>query len=428
MPIIPDILVSKIQSSPHNPGVYIFKDSLGNVLYIGKAINLHRRLMYYTKDEKDLYEKTAQFLKQAQTVQWIEVKSDIESLLLEINLIRTLKPKYNIISKDDKRPLYVWISNDPIPRVRTARVEIPGTGDYIGPFPSGYRLGYLLKKLRRIFPYCSCSTKRKQPCMYVDLGLCPNPDSLQTPRKKAAYTRTINKLKLFLNGNIHKVIKQLEKEMDGYSKKLEFEKASAIKYQIEAIQMLLEQPVSIAQYFSDQSIQQHVSKAQWNALEKLVHISPITRIEGYDIANTSGTLPTASMVVFEGGFVSTSQYRKFKIRDIEGPNDPLMIYQALSRRLKHVEWKYPEILLIDGGKTQVKAAMKALAEFNLQIQIIGLAKKFEQLVIPVDNSIQVLRLPMDHMALTLLRSIRDEAHRFTTTFHKILREKDVFAK
>ncbi|PIP53196.1 hypothetical protein COX08_02260 [Candidatus Beckwithbacteria bacterium CG23_combo_of_CG06-09_8_20_14_all_34_8] len=426
MPVLVQKLIDKIHLAPSKPGVYIFKDSTGNVLYIGKAINLKRRLLYYTKNETDLYLKTAKFLKLALKLEWIVVKSDIESMLLEINLIRTLKPKYNFISKDDKRPLLIHITNDPIPRVKTARIEISGTGEYIGPFPSSYKLTYLLKKLRHVFPYCSCSSKRKHACMYVDLGLCPNPFNLNTPAAKQKYTKSINRLKLLLHGKIDSVLNILNKELKIYANKLEYEKAAEIKKQIEAIESLRQQPISISNYFQDASISQQISKSQWHNTQLFFNIDKLIRIEGYDIANTSGTLPTASMVVFENAYPNTSLYRKFRIKNIIGPNDQLMIYDTLKRRFQHKEWDFPQIILIDGGITQTKATLKALGELDINnIKVVGLAKRFERLTLISNDKLVYQSLAMDHPVLTLLRSIRDESHRFTTTYHKKLRSKSI---
>jgi len=425
--LIPD-LVSKIQNAPQNPGIYIFKDIDRRVLYIGKAINLRRRLAYYTKSEKDLIEKTSRFLKLAEFLEWIEVKNDIEALLLEMNLIRTLKPKYNIISKDDKRPLYLFISNDPIPRVKTARLEIPGTGTYIGPFPSGYKLAYLLKKLRRIFPYCSCSSKRKTPCMYADLGLCPNPFTLNNPESRARYKRNINRLKLFLSGKINQVVRILEKEMKFYSEKLDFEKARELKNQIDAINIFINQPGSMSEYMQDFSVANLLQNKQWEETKLYFGLGKMERIEGFDIANISGQLATASMVVFENGYPNTSKYRRFRIKDIDHADDPLMIYQTISRRLNHTEWTMPDIMLIDGGKTQLRAAMKALKEKEVELLTIGITKRFEQIIVPYMDTFKVLNLSMDSPVLNLMRAIRDEAHRFTTTYHKNIRQKNMFDK
>lgn len=427
MSLIPKSLVNKIKIAPQLPGVYIFKNETGEVLYIGKAINLRKRLLYYTKKEDQLYEKTAIFLRQSSRLDYIKVESDVEALLLEMNLIRTLKPKYNIISKDDKRPLYVLITNNPYPTVRTARIEIAGIGEYFGPFPSGYKLNFILKKLRKIFPYCSCTSKKKIKCNYADLKLCPGPYHLLDQHQKHDYLQNIKKLKLFLKGNILKVITILEKEMIDYAKLEKFEEAANIKEQIDAIKNLTSQRFTINQYLDHANIRNEIFQKQWEATALYFKIPKLDRIEAYDIANTGGKLPTASMAVFENAFPNTSKYRRFKIRGFADQNDPEMIYQTLKRRFKHEDWPLAEIILIDGGITQLRAAKKAAKESGKDIIIISLAKKQERLFIPLNNKeIIYPNLAMDDPILTLMRSIRDEAHRFTTNYHKKLREKSIF--
>jgi len=426
--VIQKKLANKIKTAPNTAGVYIFKDSIGEVLYIGKAIDLRKRLSYYTKFKEDLYAKTANFLELADKLNWIEVKSELEALLLEMNLIRTLKPKYNVLNKDDKRPLFVHFSNDMFPRVKTARLEIPGTGEFIGPFPSSQKLKMVMKRLRRIFPYCSCNANRKTPCMYADLGLCnPSPPTIKTPEEAKIYKKNITRLKMFLRGKIQTVVRQLEREMQEYSKELKFEEAQKTKNQIAAIEMLLSSEHRIADYLKDDIIYNHLRQSQNKSLATFLGIASVSRIEGYDIANTQGTNATASMVVFEEGLPNTSEYRKFKITRIKEANDPLMIYHTLRRRLTHEEWHEPDVILIDGGKSQVKAALKAISEFGKTIKTIGLAKRFEQLVVPEDGNFRVVTLPLDSPHLTLLRAVRDEAHRFSTTYHKKLREKALFS-
>jgi excinuclease ABC subunit C len=425
--VIRKALAAKIATAPQVPGVYIFKDRAGVVLYVGKAINLRKRLQYYAKDRKDLYAKTALFLEKTERLNWIVVNSELESLLLEMNLIRSLKPKYNAASKDDKRPLLVHISNDRYPRVRTARIEIPGTGDYFGPFPSSQKLRIIMKRLRRIFPYCSCTTHRKTPCMYADLGLCdPSPAAITTAEDARQYRKNITRLKLFLGGKISNVIAVLKKEMKGYSEKFEFEKAQKAKEQIQAIEELLVSSHSISEYLKDTLVRDHLRKAQNDNLAQFLGLSSVERIEGYDVANTAGTNPTASMVVFTNGIPDSSEYRKFKITMIKGANDPLMMYHTLTRRFNHPEWDKPNVILVDGGKTQVRAALKAIEESGLKIKVIGLAKRLEQIILPTKEGFSVQTPPLDSPFLTLLRAVRDEAHRFTTNYHKKLRQKEMF--
>ena len=424
--VISHKLAQKIKRSPQTPGIYIYKNAIGEVLYVGKAINLKKRLLYYTKDEKDMIPKTALFLEQAASLNWIEVKSELEALLLEMNLIRTLKPKYNSVNKDDKRPLFVHITNDEYPRVKTARIEISGTGDYIGPFPSSKKLKSILRSLRRIFPFCTCGTKRKKPCMYADLGLCnPSPFSIKNKIEAKQYRSNITKIKYFLRGNVNKVLKLLEVEMNQNVKQLKFEKAQNLKEQINAINELLISQHHIGEYLNNEAISNNLQSSQHNSLAQFLGLNQMERIEGYDIANTSGTNSTASMVVFINGHSDTSQYRKFKVIRVSGPNDAQMIYDTLKRRFNHPEWNFPQLILVDGGKAQVSAAVKAIKQSNLNIPVIGLAKRFEQIIVPQYPGYKVITPPLDSPYLTLLRAVRDEAHRFTTTYHKKLRLKSM---
>jgi excinuclease ABC subunit C len=426
--VITEKLHKKILAAPSNSGIYIWKDAQGKVLYIGKAINLKRRLLSYTKSAQELDKKTSLFLRLSESLSWIKVRNDLEAILLEMNLIRALKPKYNFQSKDDKRPLFVHITKDYLPRVTTSRTEIAGNGQYFGPFPSGYNLRRIMSKVRHIFPYCSCSIKRKKKCLFPELGLC-NPCAVELRQVdgqselKRKYRRQIKRLAVFLGGDIEKVIKLLERDMNEYSAELKYEKASEVKLQIEGIKELLAQKSSIAEYLTRVAISPYLAKSQQKSLAQFLGLPFIRRIEGYDVANTSGTNATAAMVVFEGGQPNTSEYRKFKVSGFSGPNDPGMMRQVLLRRFKHYDWEEPDLIMVDGGKTQVSAALKAMKTANRAIRVVGLAKRLEQIVIPNEKGYRIVTPPLDAPYLTLLRAVRDEAHRFGTRYHKKLRSK-----
>ncbi len=425
-------LYRQIQKSPKKAGIYIFKDSKGKPLYIGKAIRLRDRLLYYCKASDLLEPKTVNFLKQAKKLSLIEVESGLEAVLLEINLIRTLKPKYNLRSKDDKRPLLLLITKDEFPRIKLARTEIPGTGDYFGPFSSAKNLRFILKRIRAIFPFCTCSIKRKQPCLYVSLGLCqPSPVELdhsnisldQYNQNKLIYRKNITQIKLFLRGKIRVVKKQLFNEMNLACSKQDYNYASLIKKQINIIDDILKPSRNINDYLVSPSIETEIKKAQLNSLSHSLNLSQVYRIEGYDIANISGKFASSAMVVFEAGYPNTSQYRRFKIKGLNSPNDPLMIYQTLMRRFKHPDWDYPDLILVDGGITQVRAGLKALKDNNLHIALIGLAKRYQQIIIPNKSDYKTYTPPLDSPYFILLKAIQNEAHRFSTIYHKKLRLK-----
>jgi len=440
--LLPKKLILKIKKAPKAPGIYIFKDQKGRTLYIGKAINLRSRLKSYLCPQTA---KTAAFLKKSKKLKWIKVSSDLEAIILEMKLIKNLKPAYNVRWRDDKRPLYVVFTNDALPRVKTVRLSQKVNGKLYGPFPSPYKLRQILKTLRRIFPFCTCSPRRKRPCLYTHLGLCPYPrgDILKTPR---GWKKNIKNLQKVLDGKIGKVLKILQKEMKTYAQNQQFEKAQQIKEKIERLKLFSEKP-HIDQYLESKSLKPQLARIQLASLEKLIARSvlggfqdgpcrkKLQRIEGYDIANLGKTLAVGSMVVFEKGLPANHLYRRFKIKKVKEINDPKMLAEVLKRRLNHLEWPLPDLILVDGGKTQVSACLKVLEKRSLKISLLGLAKKQEKIIIPSASKVRPRRIPgrslreialaLDHPGLTLLRQIRDEAHRFATNYHKVLRRQSL---
>jgi len=443
-------LILKIKKTPKTPGIYIFKNQKGKALYIGKAINLRSRLKSYLGSQSG---KTAAFLKKSKKLKWIKVSSDLEAIILEMKLIKNLKPAYNVRWRDDKRPLYVLFTNDALPRVKTVRLSQKVDGKLYGPFPSPYKLRKILKTLRRIFPFCTCSPRRKKPCLYTHLGLCPLESALGVknppPLEQRAYFKNIKNLQKVLDGKIGKVLKILQKEMKTHAQNQEFEKAQEIKNKIEQLKLFSEKP-HIDQYLESKSLKPQLIRVQLKSLQKLLARSVLAsiqnapcrlgRIEGYDIANLGKTLAVGSMVVFEKGQPTNNLYRRFKIRKVKGINDPKMLAEVLSRRLNHPEWPFPDLILVDGGKTQVSACLKVLKKLSFSIPVIGLAKKKEKVVLPhikvepcrkksskvrprrtPERSLREVTLALDHPGLTLLRQIRDEAHRFAHAYHQLLR-------
>ncbi|OGD63901.1 hypothetical protein A2160_01605 [Candidatus Beckwithbacteria bacterium RBG_13_42_9] len=372
-------VVKKLKKAPQKPGIYLFRDHRGQVLYVGKAINLRHRLSFYTRFAKASL-KTQLFLAKAEKVNWIIVRSEIESLLLEMNLIKQLKPPYNLAGRDDKRPAYLVITKEALPKIKISRLP-KGKEDFFGPFPSLRKLHQILKALRPIFSFCTCQ-KPKNSCLYAKLGLCrPVPLATTSSGERQQYLKQIRQLKLFLSGRVKQVLANLNKEMKALSLNQDYEKAAQIRDQISAINELLARPPQIASYLASQVLQPNLPQARLQSLETLLCHKPIVRIEGYDVANLGGRLATASMVAFVNGMPDSSQYRRFKIRLPALPNDPAMISHALARRLKHREWPLPDLILIDGGKTQLSRCQKVINQ-PLKIKLVGLAKREETLILP----------------------------------------------
>lgn len=421
------ILLAKVnfKKIPLKPGVYFFKDGKGSVLYVGKAISLRTRLKQYFRTES-LDQKTKIMVGRAKKLDFIETKSDLQAIILEAKLIKQYLPKYNILLKDGKRHLYLGITKDPYPRVKVVRrPELEELLFWAGPFPSSASLKQLLRWVRKIFPFCSCRPHRKKPCLYYQIGLCPGPGIVSVKK----YRKNIDNIILFFSGKSDILLEKLKKEMLMHSKKLSFEKASEVKKQIS----FLEQLIFSRKGVSGTDLQ---TEKGLIGLKKILiefqRVDPfyLARIEGYDIANLSDKIIVGSMVVLENGEANTSQYRRFNVH-CQGQDDPAALVEIVGRRLNHQEWIYPQLILIDGGRPQLRAVVKVLKDLGFwgKIAILGLAKEEETVVIPrVGKKGQVsyksLSLSKNSPSLKLLQRLRDESHRFAQKyFHKSQRRK-----
>lgn len=403
---------------PVKSGVYFYKDRNGKVLYVGKAVSLRTRIKQYFNGDID--SKTKLMLSKAKTVDFKEMPSELLAAILEAKLIKEYRPKYNVLLKDDKRYLYVGITREEYPRVKLLRrPELENLLFYAGPFPSSTMIKQILQWVRRIFPYCSCKSGRKKPCLYYQMGLCLG--SKRTDR--LVYRKMIRGLILFLSGESRRLLKLLRKEMESAAKKLEYEKAAEVKKKIVFLENLIYSPIQ------PKSENLEVGKGL-TELRKLVvkcqGVDPlfIQRIEAYDIANFGAKIITGAMSVLENGEPNPKEYRRFKVCDL-GQDDSRCIAQIVERRLKHQEWIYPQVIIIDGGQTQLSAVISVLERVKLigQIGLLGLTKREEILIAPriIKSKICYKRLvlPRSSLALKLLQSIRDEAHRFGQNYlHK----------
>lgn len=378
--------------------------------------------------------KTSILVSQIAKIKTIITNSEIEAFLLEASYIKKYKPKYNIKFTDDKAYLMVKITvKDNYPKVLLARKiddNPAATGSiYFGPFPNGVKaLRIVLKTIRRIFPYQSIPNHDKKICLYYHLGLCPCPPVFDSEEFRKEYRKNIKHIIDFLNGNTKKIIKDLKKERNTLSKSEEFEKANLIQNKINAIE-LITGPFYKTTFDANinpnltEDLREKEMKDLINILnQNNIPVKSLTRIECFDISNISGTNASGSMVTFTNGQKDTSGYRKFKIRILNTPNDFGMMEEVLQRRIKHSEWPYPNLLIVDGGKGQVSTALKVLQGSTLKIPLIGLAKKEETIV---TSDLKEITLPKDSDALKLIMRIRDEAHRFALTFHKHLRSKNL---
>lgn len=416
-------LKSQISRLPEDPGIYKFYDELGHLLYVGKSVSIKKRVKsYFVK--KDLGPKTNLLVSKIKKIRFIKVFSEFEALLLESELIRTNKPFFNIIAKDDKSPIYIKISNDPVPLITVTRYQKPQKSLFLkGPFPSSKISKSILKNIRKIFPYCQHKLPRK-PCLYVHLGLCPYPYANQDSLNN--YKKDIAKIKKLLSGQIKSLIRDLKLEMKDYSQNQEYEKAQEIKIQIENLEFLKHTYRTPREFLEQPTLVDDLNLSRLKDLQIVLNLQKIPkRIECYDISNISGKNATGSMVVFIGGRPDKSQYRRFKIKSLDTPNDFKMLKEVISRRLKNA-WPIPDVMIIDGGKGQLNAVYSEIPKEQYTFKLISLAKRFEE-IYTVANPLPI-SLPKESPARQLAQAIRDEAHRFAITYHRKLRSKNFLGR
>jgi excinuclease ABC subunit C len=430
-----------ISKFPQKPGVYVFKKNK-DFLYIGKAINLKRRANSHF--QKTNYRDNL-FIDQVKTIGYIETNSEIEALILEANLIKKYRPKYNIVWKDDKNYFYVGITKAKLPQIfwthQLKTRKIKEKAIFIGPFVNGSAIKSTLKVLRRAFPYYTVKKHSKTLCPWCYLNLCPGPN----PNKKE-YQKNIKGLISVLMGNGSVVLKNLKREMEAMSKSQKFERAAKKRDQISALEKILEntrlpmfKTINLKRQIKFTSPKNVFRKTKqktlssWkkteSELKKILKIKKnISRIEAYDISDICGKFATGSMVVFLNGKPEKELYRRFKIKISGKPNDTAMIKEILNRRLKHLEWTFPSLILIDGGKPQLSAALLVKKEESIAKKIImaSIAKKHNKL--HLENYKEALLLEnLPREIFNLVLHLRDESHRFAITYHKKLRRKELLS-
>lgn len=441
-------LRDKLKDLPKEPGVYFHKDKLGEIIYIGKAAKLSNRVRQYFQKSRSRDAKTEALVAEITDTEWMVVGSELEALFLEAEMIRRYMPKYNVLLRDDKALSYIRISyNSDYPTVSMTRRPLDDKAKYFGPYFSSYSVRQALKILRKIFPFAERkAASQKRASLHYHIGLDPGLEDGRTTLTD--YRANLRKLIAVIEGKRAGVIKELEKDMKSYAKNQEFENAARTRNQIVYLKNLNKQVV-----FSDKEFMD-ISKD--HALDELVNLLSISkfprRIEGYDVSHMQGTDVVASMVVFTNGVSNKAEYRKFKTKKDQN-NDFFNMHETLKRRLsdKNIKaWGLPDLVLIDGGKGQLDAALKAriqpakgstLSRLDAVV-MIGLAKREEQIVVDKKRSNVVIdqkvlhklggyaqeskdyvliNLPKDSHAVKLLQRIRDESHRFAVSYHSSLK-------
>ena len=556
------VTAEDLKSLPDSPGVYLMKNASGKIIYVGKAISLKNRVRSYFQASRNLSMRIRSMVEQVDRFEYITTNSEVEALVLECNLIKEERPKYNIRLRDDKQ--YPWVKvtiKESFPRIFITRKVKRDGSKYYGPYTDVGALKETFKLLRRIFPLRSCrhdldTEQVKRPCLNYHIKRCLAPcTGLIT---KETYRKIIDQVCMFLEGRQNELLVKLRAEMAEVAAGLKYEKAAQIRDQIRDIEKVLEKQTVVApayedldvfglaldqkgslvqvfqvrqgklvgrEYFplseGDETPAEEILEAflpqyydnagfipkevlipiglesmaalgQWlsgqrgskvnlrvpkkgekagllrmarenadillrqervheeQSLQRVVEIltqlqqdldldKPPIRIEGFDISNIQGQEAVASMVVFENGAPKGSDYRRFKIRTVEGPNDFRMLQEAVGRRFRKglaerqevaTESgrfaRFPDLLLIDGGKGQLSAVFEVLTELGLtHLNVISLAEQEEEIFKP--GRTEPIRLSRRSESLKLLQRVRDEAHRFAITYHKTLRDKRIKA-
>lgn len=405
---------------------------------MGKAKNLKVRLRSYTKIEV-LSPRIRQMVQEAVALRFQELPSELEAILTEAELIRTYQPNYNVLLKDDKSPLYIEITRESLPRVMQTRKKLlsaqPSQGVF-GPFSSAYQVTQVLKIARSIFRWCDQPLSNKR-CFYSHIHLCAGICWGQIPATD--YLQNIEQLALFLRGKSDELLKQLKQAMKEASTHQNFEQAARYRDMITAVTAVTKIPYKMkpdptALRLSDSSEADGVVY-----LQRLLHLhlrlpkqQTLTTIEGYDVSNTSGTNASVAQVVFTDGSPDKKKYRLFNIRSLTTPNDYHMLKEALIRRQQHAEWGVPDLVIIDGGKGQLRSV---LSVWQWQAPVMSIAKNPDRLIFPKFEeggkknkvSFEVVRLEETHPALQLVQHVRDEAHRFSKNQHSRRRLKQMLA-
>ncbi|EKD67069.1 MAG: Excinuclease ABC subunit C [uncultured bacterium] len=423
-----DIHSKNITTLPHTCGVYLYKNKNGVIIYVGKAIDIQKRVKQYFVHSSQLSSKTNQLVMAIAAIDHIKTISEFDAILLEAKLISTYQPKYNMIAKDDKSPIYIRIPlHDKLPIVSLVRKS----NGNIGPFQSTRVAKQILSTIRKIVPFCCQKIHKGKRCFYTHLELCnPCPSDIMMfdESKKQKFTKIYRKnifiLKHLLNGKAIGIRKKLNRTMLKYAKANDFEQAASMRNQIQNLDNLLQTHFDPSLYTTISNDIGNTISNELNDLKQIlapyyVSIQTLHRIEGMDISQTSGAHAVGSLVVLDNGIMNTSLYRKFAIRNILGQNDTEMIRQVMTRRLAHKEWIYPDLFIVDGGKAQVAAASSCTEA----IPIIGLAKKFERIIVNDNGTYKELHIPITRPGIHVLQRIRDESHRFAHSYHQLKRKK-----
>jgi excinuclease ABC subunit C len=427
---------AKVREFPTGPGVYLIKDAVGRVIYIGKAKNLRARAGSYFLKAAAEDPRTA-WVREIGDIDCLDCESEVDALLMEARLIKDVQPKHNKELKDDKTFPYLMITTrEDFPRVEVTREPRERGVKLYGPFANVGALRGALQVLQKIFKFRTCSLdidpsderwRWFRPCLLASINQCTAPCNLRI--SKEDYRRDIRRLQMFLDGQKQTLLKQMRAEMQQAAKSLKFERAATLRDEIHMLQTL-DQRGELDTHAQPEVFYVDPQKGLIG-LRKVLNLAKTPRtLEGVDIAHLGGGQTVASLVQFIDGLPFKPGYRRYKIRDVQGIDDFASIHEVVMRRYKRLyeeDAVFPDLLLIDGGKGQLNAASAAFRELQIQPPtLLSLAKREEEVFLP--GTSEPLRLSRHSFALRLLQYVRDEAHRFAQHYHHILRRKSTLGE
>jgi excinuclease ABC subunit C len=422
----------KVRSFPQTPGVYLMKDQAGRVIYVGKAKNLRSRAGSYFLKAAQQEQRTATWIHEICDIDYLECASEVDALLAESRLIKDVQPKHNKEQKDDKSFPYLMITTrEDFPRVELTR-EPPNSGVKLyGPFASAGALRGAIQALQKIFKFRTCSLDIEaedprwqwfRPCLLASIRQCTAPCNLRISQEE--YKQDIKRLQVFLEGGQKRLLKEMRTEMQQAAAAMQYEKAARLRDEINMLERLdergdLETNAQPEVFYID-------PKKGLAGLQKVFKLPKQPRvIEGVDIAHLGGNETVASLVQFIDGLPFKPGYRRYKIQNVQGVDDFRSIHEVVSRRFRRLsdsQETFPDLLLIDGGKGQLNAAVAAFRDQGITPPtLLSLAKRDEEIFIPGQSD--PIKLSRHAFGLRLLQYVRDEAHRFAQHYHHILRNK-----
>ncbi|TBR16749.1 excinuclease ABC subunit UvrC [bacterium] len=410
-------LKDKISGLPESPGVYIFKDSGGKIIYIGKAKSLKKRVSSYFS--RFLSSKTQSLVSKIAGIEYKKTFSESQAQILEAALIKDNQPQYNISLKDDKSFPWIRITDEKFPMVSICRRKEKLRNDnsvYFGPYTNAALLRQAIKVMRTIFGFRSCKNIPGSACLYYRLKLCPAPCTGNI--SSAVYKDTINSLKLFLESRYEELIRRLSLRMEEVSKNKEYEEAAKLRDQINALSAISSSASSDSMITAMEDLKN---------LLKLKNL-PVN-IEAFDISNISGQSACGSMASFLRGAPDKNNYRRFRIKTVTGVDDYACLKEVVHRRyarVKQENLKPPNLILIDGGKAHLLTAERELEKLGMDIPLASIAKEDENIYVKGKKS--PIIFSGDRPALNLIRRLRDEAHRFALSYHHVLHRKKIIGR